>query len=106
MNTPVTFDKPVPIYIQVLSDVVDVLKGVNKESRRVWAVRRQFGHIFSDGLTTYPKKFGLYLGNDDPVYPNGWYCLLPQSFSVDENENLITRPKLMPVDDPRSPKKV
>lgn len=94
-------EKPIPVLIQVLSDFVDEFSGVAKATGRPYTIRRQSAFILNDGQNAYPTKFTLYLRDTEPPHAKGWYCLLPQSFDVDENKNLIIRPKLMLIDDPR-----
>lgn len=95
------FEQPVPIFIQVLSASVDKISGVSQSTGRPYAASFQTAFIMNDGLGSYPAKFKIYLQKGESAYAPGWYCLLPQSFDVDENKQLIIRPKLMPVETPQ-----
>lgn len=107
-STPTPVPAPVrpaqPIYVQVISDYIDELRGIAKHTGKPYHLRRQAAYIMNDGLQAYPTKFILMLRETEGAYQPGWYCVLPQSFDVDENKDLMVRVRLQPCPDPRQTK--
>lgn len=94
------------IKIRILSDKINVLKGVGKESGKPYEMHIQTGYAYTvdaDGqVSEIPEKFEFILPKDQDgliskPLPRGDYAISPASFYVDRNARLSLNPRFIAV---------
>lgn len=93
------------IQIRVLSDKVNVLKGVGKESGKPYEMHIQTAYAFTVNdlgeVAEIPEKFEFVLQRDDDgsirkPLARGDYTLSPSAVYIDRNGRMSINPRLMP----------
>lgn len=89
------------IDIRILSDKVQNLKGVGKQSGKPYDMNIQTGYasvIDADGtVSEIPEKFEFVLERDQQPLARGKYTLSPSSIYVDRNGRIGINPKFLTV---------
>ena len=82
------------IKIEVVSRDVDVRSGTN--ARGDWTIREQHAYLHK-GSEPYPALIKITLEKDQPAYEPGNYQLADNSFFVGKYNDLMCRPRLVPM---------
>lgn len=82
------------IKIEVVSRDVDVRSGRNE--RGDWTIREQHAYMHK-GSDPYPERIKITLEKDQTAYEPGNYELADSSFFVGKYNDLMCRPRLVPM---------
>ena len=82
------------IKIEVTSSDIDVRSGRNE--RGDWTIREQHAYMHK-GSDPYPDRIKITLDKDQQPYSPGMYELADNSFFVGKYNDLMCRPRLVPI---------
>ena len=82
------------IKIEVTSSDIDVRSGRNE--RGDWTIREQHAYMHK-GSDPYPDRIKITLDKDQQPYSPGMYELADNSFFVGKYNDLMCRPRLVPM---------